>query len=118
MFSKVHGRFLKYTGAIHLDDDATKSWVEATIDAASIDTGTPQRDAHLRSAELFDVATFPELQFRSRVWRTSARIDCRSSVTSRFTASRVRSRSTSSIRGEVRIRSVSAVRAAAAEEAA
>jgi polyisoprenoid-binding protein YceI len=66
VFSKVRGRFAKYTGAIQLDDsDPSKSWVEVTIDAASIDTGTPQRDTHLRSKDFFDVETFPELRFKS-----------------------------------------------------
>ena len=65
VFSKVRGRFLKYTGAIQLDDDLAKSWVEVTIDATTIDTGTPQRDNHLRSADFFDVEKFPELRFRS-----------------------------------------------------
>jgi polyisoprenoid-binding protein YceI len=66
VFSKVRGRFLKYTGAIRIDDgDPAKSWVEVAIDAASIDTGTAQRDNHLRSADFFDVEKFPELRFRS-----------------------------------------------------
>jgi polyisoprenoid-binding protein YceI len=65
VFSKVRGRFLKYTGAIRLDDDLAKSWVEVTIDAASIDTGTAQRDTHLRSADFFDAERFSELRFRS-----------------------------------------------------
>jgi len=65
VFSKVRGRFLKYTGAIQLDDDLAKSWVEVAIEAASIDTGTAQRDNHLRSADFFDVERFPELRFRS-----------------------------------------------------
>jgi len=65
VFSKVRGRFLKYTGAIQLDDDLAKSWVEVTIDATTIDTGTPQRDNHLRSPDFFDVEKFPELRFRS-----------------------------------------------------
>ena len=66
VFSKVRGRFLKYTGALQLDDsDPGKSWVEVTIDAASIDTGTAQRDTHLRSADFFDVETYPDLRFRS-----------------------------------------------------
>ncbi|HET6281384.1 MAG TPA: YceI family protein [Polyangia bacterium] len=65
--SKVRGRFAKYTGAVSLDDgDLAGSTVEATIDVASIDTGTPQRDAHLRSADFFDVEKFPEIRFRSR----------------------------------------------------
>ena len=64
--SKVRGRFAKYSGTLTLDEgDLTRSVVEATIDAASIDTGTPQRDAHLRSPDFFDVDRFPELRFRS-----------------------------------------------------
>ena len=51
---------------VELDEnDLTRSVVEATIDASSIDTGTAQRDAHLRSADFFDVEKFPELRFRS-----------------------------------------------------
>jgi polyisoprenoid-binding protein YceI len=65
VFSKVRGRFLKHTGAIQLADDPAASWVEVAIDAASIDTGTAQRDTHLRSADFFDVERFPELRFRS-----------------------------------------------------
>jgi len=65
--SKVRGRFAKYSGALSLDDeDLTRSFVEATIDASSIDTGTEQRDAHLRSPDFFDVEKFPELRFRSQ----------------------------------------------------
>jgi polyisoprenoid-binding protein YceI len=65
--SKVRGRFAKYTGAINIDDnDITRSVVEASIDAASIDTGAPQRDEHLRSADFFDAEKFPELRFRSK----------------------------------------------------
>jgi len=64
--SKVRGRFAKYTGKLNLDEsDLTRSVVEATIDASSIDTGTPQRDDHLRSPDFFDVEKFPELRFRS-----------------------------------------------------
>jgi polyisoprenoid-binding protein YceI len=65
--SKVRGRFAKYTGTVTVDDgDLTRSVVEATIDASSIDTGAPQRDAHLRSPDFFDVEKFPELRFRSQ----------------------------------------------------
>jgi polyisoprenoid-binding protein YceI len=64
--SKVRGRFAKFNGALTLDDgDLTRSVIEATIDASSIDTGTPQRDAHLRSADFLDAERFPELRFRS-----------------------------------------------------
>ena len=64
--AKVRGRFAKYSGAIALDEgDFTRSVVEATIDAASIDTGTAQRDTHLRSPDFFDVDRFPEIRFKS-----------------------------------------------------
>ena len=66
VISKVRGRFGKFTGVLNLDDEnVTRSVVEATIDAASIDTGVEQRDAHLRSADFFDVEKYPELRFRS-----------------------------------------------------
>jgi polyisoprenoid-binding protein YceI len=65
--SKVRGRFAKYTGTVDIDDgDLTRSVIEATIDASSIDTGTPERDAHLRSPDFLDVEEFPELRFRSK----------------------------------------------------
>jgi polyisoprenoid-binding protein YceI len=64
--SKVRGRFAKFGGSVALDErDVTRSAVEATIDASSIDTGTGQRDDHLRSADFFDVERFPEIRFRS-----------------------------------------------------
>src|SRR5262245_43067206 len=67
VLSKVRGRFAKYSGAIQIDDvDMTRSVVDVTIDAASIDTGVADRDTHLRSADFFDVERFPELRFRSK----------------------------------------------------
>lgn len=65
--SKVRGRFAKFTGSIELDEsDLTRSTLEAKIDAASIDTGTPERDVHLRSADFFDTEAFPTLLYRGR----------------------------------------------------
>jgi polyisoprenoid-binding protein YceI len=65
--SKVRGRFTRYAVTLQLDDeDLTKSSAAATIDVASIDTGTPQRDEHLRSADFFYVEQFPELRFQSK----------------------------------------------------
>jgi polyisoprenoid-binding protein YceI len=65
--TKVRGRFGRFSGALRLDEtDLTRSSVEVDIDAASIDTGTAQRDEHLRSADFFDVEKFPQLRFRSQ----------------------------------------------------
>jgi polyisoprenoid-binding protein YceI len=41
------------------------SHVEITLKAASVDTRTPQRDEHLRSADFFDVETYPDITFVS-----------------------------------------------------
>lgn len=64
--ARVRGRFENVEGTIHIDTEPTRSWVEATIDAASIDTRNPDRDAHLRSADFLDVERFPRIRFRSR----------------------------------------------------
>ena len=67
VISKVHGRFARWAGAIQLDtQDLTRSSVEVTIDAASIDTQVADRDNHLRSADFLDVAKYPQLSFRSK----------------------------------------------------
>ena len=67
MVSNVRGNFEKHTGTVHIDDrDITKSRVEITIDAASINTNVAKRDAHLRSADFFDVAKYPTITFVSR----------------------------------------------------
>ena len=66
MITNVKGQFTAVTGALHLDEnDITKSQVEASVDVASVNTRDPQRDAHLRSADFFDVEKFPNLTFHS-----------------------------------------------------
>src|ERR1044071_9826799 len=66
MITNVKGHFKPVNGVITSDEvDITKSRVEASIDAASIDTREPDRDAHLKSAEFFDVEKFPTLTFKS-----------------------------------------------------
>lgn len=66
MISNVKGRFTGLSGILTLDEsDAANSRVEASIDAASIDTCDAQRDAHLKSADFFDVQKFPTLSFKS-----------------------------------------------------
>jgi polyisoprenoid-binding protein YceI len=66
MISNVKGQFPKVEGALTLDEsDLTKSHVEASIEAGSIETRDPQRNAHLKSADFFDVEKFPTLSFKS-----------------------------------------------------
>jgi polyisoprenoid-binding protein YceI len=66
MISNVKGQFPKITGALTRDEsDLTNSHVEASIEAASIETRDAQRDAHLKSADFFDVEKFPALSFKS-----------------------------------------------------
>lgn len=66
VFAKVRGRFKTWTGSLELNDEnLANSSVQVSIDADSIDTGTPDRDAHLRSPDFFDVANHPKLSFRS-----------------------------------------------------
>jgi polyisoprenoid-binding protein YceI len=66
MISNVKGHFPKVTGALTLDEsDLSKSRVEATIDATSIETRDPQRDTHLKSPDFFDVEKFPAISFKS-----------------------------------------------------
>ncbi|QLY25304.1 YceI family protein [Bdellovibrio sp. KM01] len=67
MIAKVHGGFEKISGTLSLDSsDITKSVVEASIEAASINTREAQRDAHLKSADFFDVEKFPTITFKSK----------------------------------------------------
>jgi len=72
MVSKVRGSFSQVNGSITVGEDPLASSVEATIGAASINTGAPDRDGHLRSADFLDVESYPNLTFRSlRVARHS-----------------------------------------------
>jgi polyisoprenoid-binding protein YceI len=64
--SEVEGSFKKWSGKALLDEaDLTKSTVEFAAETASVDTGEPKRDEHLKSAEFFDAAKFPQLTFKS-----------------------------------------------------
>ena len=64
VIAKVRGSFERWSGTIQVPDgDFSKATVAVTIDASSIETGVADRDAHLKSADFFDVAQFPELRF-------------------------------------------------------
>jgi len=70
MVSKVRGYFREFTGEIVTAEDPSQSVVTATVDLGSIDTRQEQRDAHIRSADFFDVETHPQMTFRSTAVRT------------------------------------------------
>jgi polyisoprenoid-binding protein YceI len=64
MVTTVRGHFGEFEGSAHLDTtDPAASSAKVNIRAASISTGQADRDAHLRSADFFDVETFPEIGF-------------------------------------------------------
>lgn len=66
VFARVRGQFKRYQGRIEMDpENLAAASVEVAIEAVSIDTGAEQRDEHLRSADFLDVATYPEIRFRS-----------------------------------------------------
>src|SRR5690242_3289067 len=66
MISNVKGEFTSVKGSLEFDEENIEnSRVQAEIDAATINTRDPQRDAHLKSADFFDVENFPTLSFRS-----------------------------------------------------
>lgn len=67
MVSKVRGRFDSFGGELVTADDPLDSSVSVTIDARSIDTGQPDRDGHVRSADFFDVESYPDITFHSTV---------------------------------------------------
>jgi polyisoprenoid-binding protein YceI len=71
--STVRGAFTKVNGTIQFDDkDISKSSVDVTIDAASVDTRVADRDKDLRSDHFFDVEKYPTLTFKSTKMEQSA----------------------------------------------
>lgn len=66
MVSNVRGEFEKVSGTLNLNEkDVTRSTVEATIDATTINTRDAKRDEHLKSADFFDVQKYPTITFKS-----------------------------------------------------
>jgi polyisoprenoid-binding protein YceI len=67
MFTTVRGRFTDFTGTVEADEEnPDNSSVNVEIRATSIDTGSPDRDKHLRSADFLDVENHPTITFRSK----------------------------------------------------
>ena len=65
MVSKVRGRFDTFEGTIVTAPDPLQSSVTATVELSSVNTGEPNRDNHIRSADFFEVESHPHLTFRS-----------------------------------------------------
>ena len=66
MISNVRGSFRGLKGTLTLDEsNPGRSQVSATIDVSTLSTGDDQRDTHLKSADFFDAARFPQMTFES-----------------------------------------------------
>jgi len=65
MVSKVRGQFKDFAAVVTLAQPFEQSTVQATVQLASIDTGSADRDTHLRSADFFDVGNNPVMGFTS-----------------------------------------------------
>ncbi|MFF9126107.1 YceI family protein [Streptomyces sp. NPDC014889] len=66
MVTNVKGKFNDFTGALHLDGtDPAASTASIDVKMDSIDTGSADRDGHLKSADFFKTEEFPQMTFRS-----------------------------------------------------
>ena len=65
LMSKVRGRFDEFDGQLTIADEPHRSTAHVEITLASVDTGNPMRDNHLRSADFFDVEHYPTMTFTS-----------------------------------------------------
>lgn len=70
--ARVRGTFRAFSGEINMTEGPETSKVSVSIDAASIDTGTEDRDNHLRSPDFLDVDNFSTLEFVSTEVRATA----------------------------------------------
>jgi len=75
LMSRVRGSFSDVNGWIVTDHSLSQCQVTATVALASVNTGNPMRDDHLRSAEFFDTAHTPEMTFRSTALRPPGAAD-------------------------------------------
>lgn len=65
MVARIRGAFNTVEGKVVVAEDLANTEVTITIDVDSVDTRTPDRDAHLRSADFFDVENYPTITFKS-----------------------------------------------------
>lgn len=65
MISNINGRFNDFDASIYTTgDDFQTAEIDCWVDVASIDTGSPDRDKHIKSADFFDVENHPQISFR------------------------------------------------------
>ena len=69
MVTKVRGGFSSIEGTIQVGENPADSIVDVIIDTASVSTGDPDRDGHIKSADFFDVDKYPEMRFVSTAVR-------------------------------------------------
>ena len=83
MISNVKGEFSKVTGSITYDpQNLAASKVRAVIDANTINTREPKRDAHLKGTDFFDTAKFPEIVFESKEFsKSNGKLQIRGTLT-------------------------------------
>jgi polyisoprenoid-binding protein YceI len=63
----VKGQFTDFEGTLEVGEDGARA--SGSVEVASVDTREPQRDAHLRSADFFEVESFPRIEFASTAIR-------------------------------------------------
>jgi polyisoprenoid-binding protein YceI len=63
--ASVRGKFSAFEGTLEMNENLADCRAFGTVEVASIDTGEPQRDEHLRSVDFFNVEEFPEMTFES-----------------------------------------------------
>ena len=78
----VEGTFHTFSGHVTVGDSLATSHLDATVDIQSIDTSSTKRDEHLRTADFFDVARFPQMTFTSTsLWGTSDSLGIKGNLT-------------------------------------
>jgi polyisoprenoid-binding protein YceI len=71
--ASVHGRITEFGGTVVITEPVENSSVEVTLQAGSVDTGSPDRDKHLRTKDFLHTEAFPEIAFRSKGLRPLSR---------------------------------------------